>query len=1093
MTAVLDRAPSFAADRSRPGRPGAHRRRTASGLRWFSWVRVGLGVLGVTLLMLGGTMGGLKSAPGFIGAAFLTLTAATLVGGVEGWPTRGGRAGKSPAAQLPTAELPATPGAGTWPSRLGLAIVGLVAALAVQSWFVPGRMIASGDIYPVVGTAWLGRIFAPWGWSGSDLGGPASNETQAPVAGVYWLVHSFHGSPALAQRIWYTALFAGAAMACYLLLRAFRAGPAGSTLGALVYVFNGHVVDIGTNPVFLAAMVLLAGLPAIVLTTASGRWRVRRGVLFIGASAPLLGYVFENPPLVLMLGVVLALLPLLVGWLDGWAATRRALRVLVLGGLVLALASAYWLIPAMLQIKLDATSTLAATSSWTWSEGRATLANGFWLNNDWGWNFAEYYPFASVYSKFPMPSLEFALPVAAFGFLALTRFPRAVRVTARQARLGVVVSATALFLILFSTGTLFPGALVFDPLYSLPLGWLLREPGRFLMLGGLAYAVLLALTTDTICERLKTLGPGRARRWRSGLPVRGFRLAAVSVAATGALLAPGFPLMTGAIAPSHRPVLPSTQVRVPGYWTAMASYLNGSAPPGNLLLLPQDDFYQMPYTWGYYGADAFITDLIGRNVLNPSEQGYAPAQQELTDAVHLVQEGLLAHDWGSVERTLTAIGTPLLLVRGDVNAAFTDRDIAPPAELDSALREDKGMRLVHSAGKLELFALRGHVSPAGRHTPFATVNSSAPDLRDLALFPAGTALISGPMRKAVPAVLQVPPVSQWRIVGDKLETSLVEPPGWRFHVKLLSGTGAVARPGASYSGPRSRLTASVGHRHGQVVEDLSYKLGRPLLSDGNFESGKWGAVGNCAAFPVPVPARLVARVQQGQGLAQMPALALSAEADSACESRALAWRSGPFLLSLWVRSVSGPGPRICLREAPINACAPMSPLPQTSSRSRWYHYQTIITPDPGTRRLRLFLYADVYARGTRTTNEYSDIVIRRSHDFLQPVVAGTPRTHERPETALYTSGQSFSPEWAGPPGDQRVEVDGLRNGWLAPRAADVPLHFGPSWWYLLSRSASLLAAGFLLAFALSLGLGRRYRLVKVVRVPSGKRDTRESL
>ena len=82
---------------------------------------------------------------------------------------------------------------------------------------------------------------------------------------------------ALAKRIWYTALFAGAAAACYLLLRALRVGPAGSTLGALAYVFNAHVVVIGTNPVFLAAMMPLAGLPAVVLATASGRWPLRKG------------------------------------------------------------------------------------------------------------------------------------------------------------------------------------------------------------------------------------------------------------------------------------------------------------------------------------------------------------------------------------------------------------------------------------------------------------------------------------------------------------------------------------------------------------------------------------------------------------------------------------------------------------------------------------------------------------------------------------------------------------------------------------------------------------------------------------------------
>ena len=93
-------------------------------------------------------------------------------------------------------------------------------------------------------------------------------------------------------------------------------------------------------------------------------------------------------------------------------------------------------------------------------------------------------------------------------------------------------------------------------------------------------------------------------------------------AVSAAVLAPGFPLMTGAIAPVHRPVLPSTRVSVPAYWTAMASYLNGSAPPGNLLVLPEDDFYQMPYTWGYYGADGFIRDLIARNVVDPVAQGY---------------------------------------------------------------------------------------------------------------------------------------------------------------------------------------------------------------------------------------------------------------------------------------------------------------------------------------------------------------------------------------------------------------------------------------------------------------------------------------
>ncbi len=1092
-------APAICVPDQAGSRPGD---RTAGHRRWLTRAKVRLGVLGVALLLFGGVRDDGLS-PILIGAAFLALLAATVIGGVDGWPTRAGRRSRVSAAAWQAARS-----TGTWPSRIGLAIVGLVAALAAQSWFDPGRLLAGGDISPVVGTAWLGRLFAPWSWSGSNLGGPAANETWVPWAAVYWLVHVLRGSPALAEDIWYTALFAGAAVACYLLLRALRVGPAGSTLGALAYIFNAHVVTIGASPVYLAAMVLLAGLPAVVLTTASGRWALRRGILFLGASAPLLGYVYQNPPLVLMLGALLASLPLLVGWLDGRGAARRALRTVALGAPLLALASLYWLVPTLLQLTIDATSTLANTSSWTWTEGRATLVNGFWLNNSWGWRFAEYFPYADAYDKFPLLILKFLLPMAAFGFLALARFPRARGMTARRARLGIFASASALFLVVLSTGTRFPGALVFDPLYKLPLGWLLREPGRFLMLAGLAYSVLLALATEAAWARLNSFEPATLRRWRSALHRPGHRLAVFSLAGA-AVLAPGFPLMTGAIAPDHRQPLPSTHVSVPPYWTAMASYLNGSFPPGNLLVLPEDDFYQMPYTWGYYGADAFIRNLLARNVLNPVAQGYAPSQQELIGAVRLVQQALLAHDWPSAQRALTATGTPLLLVRGDVNAAFPGRHITPPAALDRALREDPGMRLVHRAGKLELFALRGRISPAGPVTSYATVNSARPDLRDLALLPRGTALISSPMRPAVPAVLQVPRVAQWRLVGDKLKTFVAEPPGRQYRIKLLSATGALKRPGASTSRhhrvrrkragrpsllaastPKRmrRLTARVRHRDGQVVEELSYKLGGSLLNDGGFASGTWGPVGNCAAFSgTAAPARLAARVLPGQGPAGRSALVLSANANSACEMHSLVWRSGPLFVSVWVRNVRGAAPRICVWQWPIDACAATSPLPPISTLARWYHYQTIVTPDRGTRSLKLFIYADVYRPGAPTTNEYAQVLVRRSPIPIQPVVVAAPRRHERPVTALYTTGDSFSPDWIGPPGDQHVQVDGLRNGWLGEHSRDVPVRLGPSSWYLLSRFASLLVAGLLLAVALSLWPERRSRIVATVRTALGGR------
>ena len=159
-----------------------------------SRVRVGLGVLGVALLLLGGMRGG--TSPILVGAAFSALLAATAHRG------RRGLADTRRAPQFSCRLRRGRParGAGTWPSRIGLAIVALVARDRRAILVRPGRLLAGGDLSPVVGTAWLGRLFAPWSWSGSNLGGPAANETSLPWAAVYWLVHALRGSPALARR-----------------------------------------------------------------------------------------------------------------------------------------------------------------------------------------------------------------------------------------------------------------------------------------------------------------------------------------------------------------------------------------------------------------------------------------------------------------------------------------------------------------------------------------------------------------------------------------------------------------------------------------------------------------------------------------------------------------------------------------------------------------------------------------------------------------------------------------------------------------------------------------------------------------------------
>jgi hypothetical protein len=415
-----------------------------------------------------------------------------------------------------------------------------------------------------------------------------------------------------------------------------------------------------------------------------------------------------------------------------------------------------------------------------------------------------------------------------------------------------------------------------------------------------------------------------------------------------------------------------------------------------------------------------------------------------------------------------------------VNADFPGRQITPPAQLERALRQDKDMQLVRRFGKLELFALRAYTDPVGLTTRYVTVNSAAPDLRDLSLFPPGTSLLTKPMKPGVPAVIQLPAVSQWQADGDKLTTSVSEPAGWTYHDKLLSATGALGQPDTA--APRTRVgpAVQVVHGDGKATAQLSYQLGRSILESGDAGADTWGAVTNCDAVPgTTATSRLAADVLPGQGPAGQSALHLSANADSACVERPLAWRSGPLFVSLDVRNLQGAAPRMCLYEQPADRCASLSALPSNSGSSGWTRYQTVVTPAPGTRKVSIWLYADVYTPGAVTVNEYSGVVVRKFSAVPQPVLVATPRQHD-PVAPLYTADGSFTSGWTVSSGAPRVEIDGLRNGWLGASGDDAP-QFTAASWYQMSRVASLVALGLLLALALYGWTGGRRRLVATVK------------
>jgi hypothetical protein len=893
-------------------------------------------------------------------------------------------------------------------TMVGLGILGL---LVTQTWFRAGTVIAGGDISPPIGTAWIGRIFASYGWSGNDLGGPVNGQLRLPWAAVEWTTVHLGGSGALAQRIWISLLVALILVSAGALARSLGFSPSTGAIVSIAYFFSPMTFsEVGqVNDVFLSAMVLIPLLAAAVISYGNVRLRMWQVGLAFVLSAPFVGYAYENPPLVGMM-IATTLFAVLISWAKfGRQAAVRATRAAVVGGGLLALASLYWLIPAVGEYKIAATGSLSPLSAWAFTESRATLTNGLWLNNSWAWGNPEYFPYARVFGVFPLDLIPVLVPLMAFGALALRRSSR----SRGDDRLMGLIVISALVLVLLSTGTEEPGRWLFDPLYNLPHGWLLREPGRFLMAAGLGYALLVGVFIDQTSKfGAATVFRFKGKHWHRRERVYTIRW--IAAALVVAIIAGSFPIWTGILISGKRQELPSTHAAIPAYWTSMGSYLNGSkSPNGSLLVMPPDDFYQMPYNW-FYGNDSFIVDLLSRHVIVPTAQGYVQTSLSLLNALQEESSALLGHQWAAAGAILNALDTPLVLVRGDIENEFPGRDIVSPTALVTALRQDPEMVAEQSFGPLSIFKIKSRY-----HEPWnniATVASSVPNLDDLGILAPRTALVTSKPLRGVVSLTQLAPIGMWTLAGNQISTQVTVPDNRKYRLATTSA-GSLK----SFALTLRPISGS------KVTATVKMSASGSLIDNGDFKSGKWGPVGNCLnARPLQNRNDLSATIEDGVAPGGLPALKLNALYDSACETSVLNWRSGPVLLSLWTRSVNGAAPSICVWEQPSNMCAAM---PSLTSSLGWDHFGASFSPVSGTTSLTVFLYANAVTNGGPASVEYANVEATSIAGAPNLDLIGTPSglLVTRKLDVLHTS---YVAGTSAKRGTRHVLVNGLTNGYL---------------------------------------------------------------
>jgi Alpha-(1->3)-arabinofuranosyltransferase len=561
---------------------------------------------------------------------------------------------------------------------LAYVIPTLAAFAAVQTWLRPGTFLAGGDLAPPLAQGPGYR--SHWNQFSSGAGAPGYDIANLPFAEPLRLAHRLGISEVVFQQFWLTLVVAAvAATAVYLAFSFVDSSLAAGTAGILA-TFNAYRLTTSFDTVPLIASIAAAVLAGLIVRAARARSASPAAFVLV---SPLLALAFVNPPHVALVIVWLAFCALLSVFIYGRVAAARIARFLS-RALPLALAvNMWWVVPVFLTLTGPTYSKLFAApgvATWQFTHKRSSIENVLALRSQWGWDYSEFFPYHTTLDHFPFTILAYFFPLlAAAGLFVCWR---------RARRLGVGLAV-------FSVAVIWVAKGIHPPLqgtnwwlyHHAPGFFLLREPAKVEFLLVLAFAILGGIAVAGLVRLLPRVAA----------------LCVVFVLVGGATVY-SYPLLTGAVVPDDRPVLPSEHVRLPAAWREAADYLNSQPPEGKVLVLPRPDFYALPTTWGYYGA-SFSRYLINRPVIEPIRQSYFRIPNSVFALDAFVERNLGDPGGRGVVPQLQALGARYVLVRSDLAQGLFDRYFTDADRLERGLARDKRFHRVASFGILDVYRL----------------------------------------------------------------------------------------------------------------------------------------------------------------------------------------------------------------------------------------------------------------------------------------------------------------------------------------------------------------------------------------------------
>ncbi|KGN32686.1 hypothetical protein N802_17150 [Knoellia sinensis KCTC 19936] len=514
-----------------------------------------------------------------------------------------------------------------------------------------------------------------------NLGTSNYNAGVVPVAAMFSLLDVV-GIPAwLIMRLWRFGLILAAAWGARLVMRELLGDRVGSTsasvatvAAAVAYAANPYVlVGGGTTPTMLP----YALLPWLVVCWLRGfrapswRWAAASALVLAGMSGLNAGVV----PLIQLIVIVPVVLHAL--YVEGrrfWSVTWLIVRT----GLIYAVLSAYWLVPAIAALGVG-TSIAEATESTDAINAVNSfpeVLRGLGMWTLYGGDAAG--PFDPERLSYVMGPIVILLT---FGGPILAGL--AVRLSRSSARLFGATSILVGALVMVGT---FPtddksswGRLVAAALDNIPGLIAFRTTNKAGAVLELGMAVLVGLAAQAILPHLKT----STLRW-------------TAFWSTVAIVA-------GSVAPALSGGMYWVRMDVPDYWNEAAGAVNARPGDSRVLMVPGTG---VPgYSWGYTGPDEIGPSLFRRPFVfrSASPSGGVYSANLLAEVDRRLQQGTLPP--GTVSALAAYIGAGDVVGRYDVQGT---REIG--ARVEQQLEADPGLAPAVGYGPAE--PAHGAPSPA---------------------------------------------------------------------------------------------------------------------------------------------------------------------------------------------------------------------------------------------------------------------------------------------------------------------------------------------------------------------------------------------